>query len=158
MFGRGKIDISIQKTSYAPGDTICGSIDLTLKKAVRAREMTMSLIGEYMTTQTRRLVQEPGFRMGLSTGSVSRRWLMSEPMRKSAPKYDSMRDTKTVRICPFKEQLDGEGEYCESRRYHFEIKIPAETPTSSVVKWHLLAELDVRHGLDVTKKVRITIA
>jgi hypothetical protein len=30
-------------------------------------------------------------------------------------------------------------------------------PTSSVVKWYLLAKLDIPHGRDITKKVGITI-
>jgi hypothetical protein len=160
MFGRGKIDISIKKTSYAPGDTISGSVDLTLNKAVRAREMTLSLIGEYMTVQTRHLVRVAGsgdMRAAMDWGRMDRRMLMSDAVRKSAPKSDFRTDTKTVRLCPFEEKLDGEGEYPQSRSYHFDIKIPREIPTSPIVKWHLLANLDIYHGSDLSKKVRLKI-
>jgi len=160
MFGRGKIDISIKKASFAPGDTISGSVDLTLRKAVKAREMTISLVGEYMTTETRR-----GFRVSgsgnitgaMHWGRMDRRMLMSDAITKSAPTYDFETDTKTVRICGFKEQLDGEGEYSQSRRYHFEIIIPADLPISSIVKWYLLAKLDVHYGPDLSKKIRLKI-
>jgi hypothetical protein len=161
MFGRGKIDISIQKTKYAPGDTISGTVALTLKKPVKAREMTISLIGEYKTTVTSRgigrrgvLPVHPGAR---GFGRVDRRMLMSEAVRKSAPKYDLKKSTEAVTICGFREQLDGEIEYSQSKRYHFRIKITTDMPTSSVVNWHLLAKLDIPHGRDITKKVSITI-
>lgn len=161
MFGRGKIDISIQKTRYAPGDTIFGVVALTLKKPVKAREMTISLIGEYMTTVIARgigprgvLPVHPG---AYKFGRVDRRMFISDAITKSVPKYDLKKSTKTVRINGFREQLDGEIEYSQSRRYHFQIKITADMPTSSVVNWYLLAKLDIPHGPDVTKKVRITI-
>jgi hypothetical protein len=52
MFGfdKGKINITIQKTNYAPGDTISGNVALTLKKPVKAKEVSISLIGEEVTT------------------------------------------------------------------------------------------------------------
>ena len=49
-FGKGKLDLKIQKTNYAPGDTISGDVALTLKKPVKAKEVSMSLIGEEVTT------------------------------------------------------------------------------------------------------------
>jgi hypothetical protein len=52
MFGKGKINIALQKTHYAPGDIISGNVALTLKKPVKAREVSISLIGEHKTTQT----------------------------------------------------------------------------------------------------------
>ncbi|NWF77066.1 MAG: hypothetical protein HXY36_00445 [Chloroflexi bacterium] len=85
------------------------------------------------------------------------------------------------------QQLDSEREYSEGREYHFEIKIPADimvgtpqTPEvqgklgqvrkvvqtakvitgaalSSPIKWYLLAKLDIPRGLDIRKKVDITI-
>jgi sporulation-control protein spo0M len=150
MFGRGKIDISIQKTKYTPGDTISGTIDLTLKKPVKAREMTISLLGEYTTKVTRRRGLVPGIERA-RRGSISD-WLTS-----SESTYDVRTKTESVRICTFKEQLGGEAEYSQSRRYHLRIRIPPDTPISSVIKWYLLARLDIAHGLDVTKKIRITI-
>ncbi len=47
-----KIDVVIQKTSYVPGDTISGNVTLTLKSPVKARGLSISLVGEYRTTQT----------------------------------------------------------------------------------------------------------
>jgi hypothetical protein len=166
MFGsKGKIDIAIQKTHYAAGDVISGNVALTLKKPVKAREVSISLIGEHKTTQTTPRV---GGTMGGGGMSMST-------------------TTKTVRIYDFKQQLDSEKEYSQGGEYSFEIKIPADTlgmtpqvaevegklgqvlkvaqtaaaMTGAIpfqrIKWYLLAKLDIPGGLDVSKKVDITI-
>jgi hypothetical protein len=150
MFGRGEIDISVQKTRYAPGDTISGSVNLTLKKPVEAREMTLSLVGEYTTKLSGRQGLVPG-------AEKAQKWSISEWKTTSEPMQDVKTQNVGVRICAFKEQLGGEGEYSQSRRYDLRIKIPADTPDSSLIKWYLLAKLDIPHGLDVSKKVRIKI-
>jgi hypothetical protein len=165
MFGKGKIDIAIQKSHYAPGDIISGDVSLILKKPVKAREVSVSLIGEHKSTQT---TPHAGGPMGGGGMSVST-------------------TTKTVRIYDFKQQLDGEKEYNQGREYRFEIKIPADTlsmgpqvagvegklgqvlkvaqtaaaMTGAIpfqrIKWYLLAKLDIPGGLDISKKVDITI-
>jgi len=165
MFGKGKINIAIQKTYYAPGDIISGNIALTLKKPVKAREVSISLIGEHKTTQT---TPQVGGTMGGGGMSMST-------------------TTKTVRIYDFKQQLDSEKEYSQELEYHFEIKIPADTLSMSPqmsgqegklgqvlkvaqtaaamtgaipfqrIKWYLLAKLDIPGGLDISKKIDITI-
>jgi 2',3'-cyclic-nucleotide 2'-phosphodiesterase (5'-nucleotidase family) len=163
MFGKGKINIAIQRTNYAPGDIISGDVALTLKRPVKAREVNISLIGEHKTTQT---TPRGGGTMGGGGTSMST-------------------TTKTVRIYDFKQQLDGEKEYSEGREYRFEIKIPADilgigpqTPEGALgqalkvaqtvatftgaiprrrLQWYLLAKLDIPGGLDISKKVDITI-
>ena len=165
MFGKGKIDVAIQKSHYAPGDLISGSVSLTLKKPVKAREVSISLIGEHKTTQTTTGIGGPMGGGGMSMSTT----------------------TKTVRIYDFKQQLDGEKEYSQGGEYSFELKIPADTPsmrsqTSEVegklgqvlkvaqtaaamtgaipfqrIKWYLLAKLDIPGGFDVSKKVDVTI-
>ena len=165
MFGKGKIDIAIQKSHYDPGDIISGNVSLTLKKPVRARGVSISLIGEHKATQT-----TPGVGGPMGGGGMS----MSTT-------------TRTVRIYDFKQQLDSEKEYSQGREYPFEIKIPADTlsmrplvpeqegklgqvlrvaqtaaaMTGAIpfqrIKWYLLAKLDIPGGLDVSRKVDITI-
>jgi len=159
MFGKGKIGIAIPRTSYNPGDTISGEIALTLKKPVKAVEMSISLIGEQIIT-----------RRGTARGSGARQTT-----------------TERIRIYDFKQQLDSEREYSQAREYNFEIKIPSDilsmkpqlpelegmageglkiaqaamafTGAFSVqrTKWYLLAKLDIPGGLDINKKADITI-
>jgi len=163
MFGKGKINIALQKTHYAPGDIISGDVALTLKKPVKAREVSISLIGEHKSTQTAPRVGGPMGGGGMSMSTT----------------------TKTVRIYDFKQQLDSEKEYSQGREYHFEMKIPADTMsmrplmpegklgqvlnvaqtaaamTGAIpfqrIKWYLLAKLDIPGGLDIKKKVDVTI-
>jgi hypothetical protein len=162
MFGsKGNIDISIQKSNYAPGDTISGNVALTLKKPVRAREVSISLIGEQWITSRKK---ESGWGIGGWSSSSSTQ-------------------AKREHIYDFKLPLDGEREYSEGREYRFEIKIPADIPQmpkpeakpgearkvaqtvaavmglsrSSPIEWYLLAKLDIPGGLDISKKVDITI-
>ncbi|MFC2050810.1 hypothetical protein ACFLTN_06510 [Chloroflexota bacterium] len=159
MFGKGKIHITIPRTNYAPGDTISGDVALTLKKPVKAVEMSISLIGEQIITRGGGIV---GGRKRSTT-------------------------TERIRIYDFKQQLDGEREYSQGREYKFKIKIPAnilsmkpqmpelegklgqglkmvQAATEMMgaisvqrTKWYLLAKLDVPGGLDINKKADITI-
>jgi hypothetical protein len=162
-FGKGRIDIAIQRTNYAAGDTISGNVTLTLKKSVKAREVSISLIGERKVTQTTPRAGGPRGGGGVST------------------------TVKTVRVYDFKQQLDGEREYGEGREYRFEIKIPADilaarsgipeaegklgevlkvaqtigTVAGAIapqrIKWYLSAKLDIPGGLDINRKTDITI-
>jgi len=150
MFGKGKIDIAISKTNFAPGDKISGNVMLTLKKPVKAREASISLIGEQTTT-----------RGGITSPQQSK---------------------STNRIYDFKHRLDGEKEYSNEAKYDFEIKLLedilsrqpqmpqvsgalgqglkiAQAITGAGVwsSWYLLARLDVPGGMDINKKVQITV-
>ena len=150
MFGKGKIDVIIPKTNFSPGDTISGSVVLTLKKPVKAREVNISLIGEQTTTKG-----------GITSSEQSK---------------------NTTRIYDFKQRLDGEKEYNREAEYHFEIKLPSDilsrqpqmpqvggalghglriaqaiTGMGVWTNWYLLAKLDVPGGIDINRKVQITI-
>ena len=168
MFGsKGKIDIAIQKADYALGDTISGNVAVTLKKPAQAREVSISLIGEAWTTysSTRKGVFESTMRPG--GGMMG----MGGPRRTGGGGLTIGSETSTMkereRIYEFKQQLDSEKEYSEGREYHFDIKIPADilgmrpqmtgAVSSSPIKWYLLAKLDIPGGLDISKRVDITI-
>jgi hypothetical protein len=142
-FGKGKINIAIQKTTYAPGDIISGNVVLTLKKPVKAREMRISLITEVLETRT------------VTISSGGGRWRRQQ-------------QTSWVQVWDSKQQLDGEKEYGQGGEYRFGIKIPGgseELPegflggvsTSRRRRWYLLATLDIPGALDINKKVNITI-
>ena len=159
MFGKGKINISIQRTNYAPGDTISGNVALALKKPVKAGQVSISLIGEQKNT-----------RVGGMTGSQG-----------------TSTTTNCIRIYDFKQELDSEKEYSQGQEYRFEMKIPADilstkpqmpelggklgqglkmaqaaaAMTGAIpfqqTKWYLLAKLDIPGGLDIKKKADVTI-
>ena len=158
MFSKGKIDIVIPKAHYAPGDIISGNVSLTLKKPVKAKQLCISLIGEYKSTT-----------------------------RQAGPDGHISTSTHTSKIHDFELQLDREKEYSQTQEYPFEIKIPANIDSAAPqmpdvggvlgqglkiaqaaaamtgkipvnqVKWYLSAKLDISGGLDVTKKADIII-
>ena len=160
MFGKGKINIAIQRTNYAPGDTVSGNVALTLKKPVKAREVSISLIGTaWVTTYS-------GTRTGLFTSGMRSGGGMMMGMRKRSGGIGVEKSTmkQRARVYDFKQQLDGEREYSERREYRFEIKIPgdilsmrSQMPKTGPIKWYLSAKLDIPGGLDVNKKADITI-
>ena len=167
MFGlsKGRISISVQKTSYTAGDIISGNVVLTLKAPVKAREVSISLIGEQWVVSR----YEQSSR-GISLEGIGRAKSTSASKQK-------------MRIYDFKQLLDSEREYTDEREYRFEIKIPADVTRmpgregearraskigqavaamtnltrSSPIKWYLLAKLDIPRGLDISKKIEIAI-
>jgi hypothetical protein len=173
MFGRkGKINIAIQKFNYAPADIISGNVALTLKKPVKAREVSISLIGEQLVTNTQGISRkgimmgDGEMREGIMRPMMRRRW-GSEGITIGA-RSEKSTITERVRVYNFKQQLDSEKEYSGGQEYYFfEIKIPTDVLSmkpqmtgvipSSPIKWYLSAKLDIPGGLDISKKVDITI-
>lgn len=158
MFGKGKINLTLERTHFEPGEIISGTINLSLKKPVQARGISISMIGEERSSSTS---------IGMGKG-VS----------------NSYRQQK---VYDFKQDLDGEKEYVSGQEYSFEMKIPddilnltpqipeipgvagnalklvqaAATMTGGMrrirVKWYLKAKLDVPGGVDISKKADIII-
>jgi sporulation-control protein spo0M len=149
-FGKGKINITVQKNNYAPGDTISGNVVLTLKKPVQARDVSISLIGTAWVTTYSGTTTSSGLdiTVGGDIGFGSRR------------SSSSWKEHK--RIYDFKQQLDREREYSGGREYPFEMKIPADILSmrpemTGRIKWYLLAKLDIPRGQDISKKLDVTI-
>jgi hypothetical protein len=135
---------------------------------VQAREVSISLIGEaWVTTYS-------GTRKGMfeSTRKPGGGMMgMGGPRRMGGGGLTIGSETSTMkqheRVYEFKLPLDSEKEYGEGREYRFEIKIPADILSlrsqmggagpSSPIKWYLSAKLDVPGGLDISKKVDVTI-
>ena len=132
MFGsKGKIDISIQKFNYAPGDIISGNVALTLKKPVQAREMSISLIGEQLITQTQDINSRGlmmgggGMHEGIMRPMMSGSWATEGTVIGTRSQKSTM--TGRVHVYDFKQQLDSEKEYSGGPEYYFfEIKIPTD--------------------------------
>jgi hypothetical protein len=157
MFGKGKIHVAIPRSYYKPGEVISGAVSLEVKKPVKARGVKISLIGDIQTTARK---------MGTGQYGTS---------------------TETTRYYTFEQELDGEKQYDGKHEYNFEIKLPewllsgkpsmpsvegkigtvlkvAEAASTIAglmptrqIKWYLKARLDVSGGLDISKKVDLTI-
>jgi hypothetical protein len=155
--GKGSIVLTLQKYNFVPGETISGTVALTVKKPVKAREMVVSLVGEQKRTRHVRT----------SSGTSTQ--------------------TETVRVYDFKQPLDGEKEYSGQADYRFDIKIPADIIGPQVAqqapqapnaftqglqfaqqlasmtgaiprtKWFVQAKLDIPGGMDISKDADVVI-
>ena len=49
-FGKGSIEIQLEKYNFSPGETISGNVSLKVKKQEKAKAVTIRLIGEQKTS------------------------------------------------------------------------------------------------------------
>jgi hypothetical protein len=169
-FGKGKIEITLDKFNYAPGETIKGKVILKLNKPVKAKRLKLCFYGEKTVYDLDRFGNRhsEGYHRGSGVSGVNIH-LGSTP---------SSYNKRKVRVYSFEMELDGEKEY-NNAEYEFEIKIPPElfekakiegtglltnfmklvaaAQARNVAKWYIEAVLDVPLGIDVKKKVQINI-
>lgn len=145
-FGKGKIDLKLEKLNFKPGETIKGTVSLELKEPIQARGLKVLFYGIAKQSQT-------GFS---SSGGVKHR-------------------SNTKKIHNFEMTLDGEKEYKQGE-YNFKIAIPQNAvpkmPSGALggmvqaaqflgavpnIKWFVEAKLDIPKGFDVRKKIQINI-
>jgi hypothetical protein len=150
MFGfeKKQIDIILEKFNFSPGETIRGKVCLSLNKPIHAKQLRVALIGEKIFTRIER-----------------------RPDGRTYPKEEKLC------IYNFQMPLDGEKEYLQGE-YGFEIKIPTSIPQNVPVEgkigtilrtiqalteagtrisWYVQANLDIRMGFDVSKKIQINV-
>ena len=138
VFGKGKIEVSIEKYQFSPGDTIKGRISMKLKKPVHARALKVGLIGEKMG---------PGAR----SRDRSRYYVF---------KFEMPLDGE-------KDYLEGEYGF-EIKIPVDILESPPEGLAGDVLKslrfltgmrtsWYVEAKLDIPSGLDVSKRVQVNI-
>jgi hypothetical protein len=146
MFDKGKIEVTIPKTHFAPGDTISGKVTLTIKKPVAAKELGVWLIGERTTTSGG----------GLAGGE---RRTEKERVYDFKVGLDGEKDYDKGGEYPFEikisaDILDVRGPQLGGAAGQ---ALKFVTGAGSSTKWHLQAKLDIPRGIDVKKDVDITI-
>lgn len=153
-FGKGKVEVVLEKYQFSPGESIKGKVSLSLNKVVKARGMKIRLVGEKKTSQ----MPQIGIRREIKLN----------------------RQSRTTNIFDFTLPLDKAGDYSGNKEYNFEIKIPenvlqnepnfgegmlgtfaklgqAISGTSNRIRWYLQAYLDVPMGFDISKTVEINV-
>ena len=110
FFKKDQILITLEKYAFAPGEIIKGSVGLKLKRPVKAKKLTVALIGL-------RIVRESGIAVG--------------PLR-----VENQRpQTQVYTIYNFEIPLDGESAFFHEL-YPFEIKIPSDILQSAQQNLH----------------------
>ena len=143
---KGKIEIILDKSNYSQGDTITGKINLTIKKPIKSKALSIRLVA-----------------IGIVSGEI----------RKGAIKpYGKSQVKDETKIFDFKQPVEGTKEYQPGQElnYDFKIKIPkdleksprlgpiigAEDNQTTTIKWNLIADLDIT-GINISKKIPVNI-
>lgn len=164
-FGKGKIEIALEKMNFKPGETIKGKVLLKMKKPTKGKALKIFFIGEKTVTVASSGIssRHSGFKSSVSVGGIKR----------------SGTTTRKEVIHRFEMDLAGEKEYTDSE-YPFEIAIPegvlgkaGELPegklgtaikaiqflsaSANKIEWNITAKLDLEKCLDINKKVQINV-
>lgn len=152
VFGlfEGGIELRLNKTNFAFGETAEGTLSLKLKKEKQARHLVVSVIAEKQETQ---------YRKGTS--------------------FTMSSSNNTCILFKTDAILDGEKTYMPpGGEYQFKIQIPAQAALpqelggtlgtalkamqflggkTSQIKWFIAGTLDIPKGIDISKKVQISV-
>lgn len=147
-FGKGKIEIKLDKYNYSPGETIEGTVALSLKKPLAAKELSIRLLGEQRISQ--------GYGANRSDRTV-RIFDFKQPLdgQKEYPAGER------AAVYPFKikvpANIQNEQQTPEGA---LGVVVKAAQMFSGVesrTQWYLIARLDVK-GFDVVKRVQVNVA
>ncbi|MBN2067920.1 MAG: hypothetical protein JW744_05620 [Candidatus Diapherotrites archaeon] len=155
-FGEGSIELMLDKTNMAFGETVHGRLNLKLKKAKSARQLRVRILAERTSTQY----------SGAMGGN-----------RKSSTQKDIVFSTDLI--------VDREKTYSPpGQEYEFKIQVPAKNALpsdsmpalsgglgtaikaaqmlggfgrSSQIKWFVEAALDIPKGVDIKKRVQVSV-
>ncbi|HJZ23281.1 MAG TPA: hypothetical protein VJ201_02400 [Candidatus Babeliales bacterium] len=150
IFGlfKGKVELQLAKMNFAPGEMIEGTLVMSLKKPVKAKQLLFSLIGEETKSERQ------------SDGTM-------KPETHVVFQNDVVLDGE-------KEYPGGDNSYKFSLKIDENVlkrsEVPAEGMVGSILKvakymsmgssfvlWYVQGRLDVPMGFDVSKKVKISV-
>jgi hypothetical protein len=148
-FGRGKIEIILDKYNFSPGETISGKANFKLNKIVHARGAKIRVFGVKKEVKINKAVFGNSGKLNHGQGFI----------------FD------------FTQPLDNEKDYSGEFSYEFKVTIPSNVLTnisgvmgslvnslqmlsgvSSSIKWYVVAYLDIPGAIDISKKVQINVA
>lgn len=150
-FGEGSIDLMLNKTNFAFGETVEGKLNLKLKKEKQARQLRVRLQTEFLRSS--------GGPALIQTGQP----------RQSEKQI--LYQTETV--------VDGEKLYAPpGGEYEFKIQVPQKSAmppmpqgglataigamnmlggVRTTITWRVIASLDIPGGRDVSKSINISV-
>ena len=141
--GKGKIDLILEKTSYAHGEVVNGQIKMMLKKPIQAKGVIVTLFAERVTTT-------------MYNGSRQRK--TQKVFEFSIPVDGEKLYEATQKDYTFQIQVPQENEIKVEGKIGGALKaIQSFGKMMSPTKWFIEAKLDVPKGFDVRKKQQINV-
>ena len=146
-FGKGKIEIQLDKYNYSPGETIEGTVALSLKKPLPGKELSIRLIGEEKVQQ--------GYGRNSSYRTVAV-FDFKQPLdrEKEYPAGQPMAYSFKIKLPA---DVAGRQQMPEGKLGTILKVAQVMSGTVRRINWYLIARLDVK-GFDISKKVQINVA
>jgi len=142
--GKGKITLTLDKMNYAHGETINGTVTMTLKKAIQAKGVIVTLFAE--ATQTK-------FTGNGVQKQTTRIFDFSVPLDSEKEYGNTPYNYEFKIIVPTKENVKAPegvlGGVAQAAKFLSQGK--------QNTKWFVEAKLDVPKGFDVHKKQQINV-
>ena len=141
--GEGKIEVTLEKLIFAPGETITGRVLLKLNNPKKARKLRVVFLGEKTMTQMTR--------KGMRTTKATVYSFTAELDGEKEYSGEASYDFKISVPSDLNSRLPNDAIGTVFRAVEF-------LGGSSSVRWYIDASLDVPGGFDVTKRVQISIS
>ncbi len=140
-FGKGNINIVLEKTNFGYGETVSGRATMTLKKIVNARGVNVILFAERKVndgdggTRTQRTYEQ----------------VINLDKEQEYPAKDYLYDFKLQ--LPYDNKANVEGKVGAVLN-----AFNALGKMMSPLKWYVEVKLDIPKGFDVSKRIQISVA
>jgi len=138
--GKGKIELTLDKTNYAHGETINGTVNMTLKKPINAKGVIATLFAERKRSD------------GDGGTTIQRVFEFSVPID-GERLYEATQKNYTFQI-----QVPAENKIAMEGKIGTALKaFSALGNIMSPTKWFVEVKLDIPKGFDVRKKQQINV-
>ncbi len=145
-FGKGSIEIQLEKYNFSPGETISGNVSLKVKKQEKAKAVTIRLIGEQKTSN---------FSTVQKTSTQTRKqYIYDFKQQLDKEKEYSGEYNYNFQIKIPQNILNSINSTLSAVMNSMQIL----TGQSSQIRWYLIASLEIPWAIDISKKVQINIA
>ena len=142
-FGKGKIEVFLEKYNFSPGEIIRGRISLKLKTPVQAKALKVGLVGEKATTE-----------FGRKSTSQSKTHFYNFEMPLDGEKeYVEGEYNFEIKIPANVLQTPSPGGAVGDIVKGIQLLSGKDVKIS----WYVIAKLDIPLGFDVSKKVQVNI-
>ena len=146
-FGKGKIEIQLNKYGFSLGETINGKVSLKLKKPIKARGVNIRLVG---------IRKETRYSDSGKTSGSNNIFDFKQPL-------DGLKEYGVdEKVYDFKIKIPNnvltQPKFGQSTIGTLVGAAQILSGTMSSINWYLIANLDIVSGIDISKKVQINIA
>ncbi len=153
-FFEGKVEMTLGKTNFAFGETVSGKVSLKLKKAKQARQFKVTLLGVREITTYGRDSKGRSTRNKRNETIYSTEAILDGEKLYSPPggEYEFSLQLPQKTALPTQQKIEGAAGTAFTA-----FQMLSGTGMSSQDKWVVSAVLDIPKGIDMSKKLQISV-